>query len=66
MPLQLLSFSSEKKHSVRYDAAPGEQHPLVTSIYVMKEHLPRPFPARIRVTIEAAVPGSSTVASAEG
>lgn len=47
-----LHIASEKKHSVRYDAPKTDNDPLVTTIYVMKGHLPRPFPRVIKITIE--------------
>lgn len=50
---QILSLNEAKKHSVRYDADKVEADPLVTSIYVLKGHLPRPFPPRIKITVEA-------------
>lgn len=48
---QTLFLNEPKKHSVRYDAAPGSVKPLLTSIYVGKDHLPTPFPKVITVTI---------------
>lgn len=49
---QTLYLNEPKKHSVRYDAGPGESEPLLTSIYVSKTHLPRPIPDTIVVTVE--------------
>lgn len=47
----VLAFGEEKKHSVRYNTTTLES-PLLTSVYVSKDHLPRPFPQRIKVTVE--------------
>lgn len=45
-----LEFNSEKKHSVRYDdPAEGE---VVSSVYVNKAALPKPYPKAIKLTIE--------------
>lgn len=46
-----MKFNSEKKHSVRYDCE--AQDALLTSVYVRKADLPRPFPQNIVVTVEA-------------
>ena len=47
-----LTLREEKKHSVRYDAPRSAEDPLVTSLYVMKSHLSRPFKKQITVTIK--------------
>lgn len=52
MPIQIMQFNEEKKHSVRYDAAPGTVKPMLTSVYVMKTALPNPYPRSISVQIE--------------
>lgn len=44
-------INSEKKHSVRYDAAKSDDA-AITSVYVMKHSLPKPTPAKLTVTIE--------------
>lgn len=46
----VLEFNSEKVHSVRYDATGDE--PLVSSIYIKKSELTRPFPKKVKVTVE--------------
>ena len=48
----------EKKHSVRYDSAgevdaAGNVDSVATSIYVSKSVLKRPYPTRIRLTVES-------------
>lgn len=46
-----LIFKDEKKHSVRYDADPKEENPCVTSIYVLKAALTKPYAETIYVSI---------------
>lgn len=56
-----LEFTDEKKHSVRYDevGVDGEsdaeaiRNSVIGAIYIRKNHLPRPFPKFITVTVEA-------------
>ncbi len=48
-----LKLKDEKKHSVRYDADPSEQDPIVTNIYANKIALPRGrYPEQVTVTVE--------------
>lgn len=42
-------FNSEKKHSVRYDASSDD--PAVTSAYVMKKDLPKPYPQSFKMQL---------------
>lgn len=46
-----LTFTAEKVNSVRYDARHIDS--LLTTIYIRKAELPRPFPENIVVTVEA-------------
>ena len=48
----ILANPEEKKHSVLYKAAEGQQNPAVTSAYVMKTALGTPFPAKLKLTLE--------------
>ncbi len=41
----------EKKHSVCYNTT--QENPAVTSIYVMKTALPKPYPKKITVTLSS-------------
>lgn len=51
---QTLYFNSEKKHSVRYDCAPGSVKPMLTSIYVGKDSfVGKAFPRAVIVTVTA-------------
>lgn len=50
---QTLYLNDPKKHSVRYDSAPSEENPMLTSVYVGKKALPQPWPTVITVTVEA-------------
>ena len=45
-----MKINSEKKHSVRYDAI-GEAA-AITSVYVMRNHLPAKIPQTITVKLE--------------
>lgn len=47
-----MTFESEKKHSTRFDYTGPDTKPLLSSIYVMKDHLSNPRVKAIRVTIE--------------
>lgn len=50
----ILSAPVEKKHSVRYDAANGDENPAMTSAYISKDALAQlGNPPKIKVTIEA-------------
>lgn len=49
--IQKLIFAEAKLHSVRYNSPRGEGNPLVTSLYIMKEHLPVPFPNEVQLQI---------------
>lgn len=51
---QTVVLTEPKKHSVLYKAATDDPDPVVTSIYIMKGHLPRPFPQRVTLTFEPA------------
>lgn len=44
-----MSINSEKKHSIRYDAK--DNNAAITSVYVMKSSLPKPYPTNITITI---------------
>jgi len=44
-----MRMSKEVKYSVVYSSV--EPNPVVRAVYVMKEHLPRPFPSEIVLTI---------------
>lgn len=46
-----MKMNSEKKHSVRYDAI-SEDDPAITSVYVMKSSLIKPYPEKITIKIE--------------
>lgn len=45
-----MTINSEKKHSIRYDAA--DNNAIITSIYVMKSGLQMPYPQKITVKVE--------------
>jgi hypothetical protein len=45
-------LESEKKHSVRYNAASQADEEVLVSAYIMKTALTRPYPLKIKVTIE--------------
>lgn len=45
-----LHLKEEKKHSVRYDSK--ESDGALTSIYIMKSHLTKPWPQAVKVRIE--------------
>jgi len=44
-----LVMNSEKRHSVRYDAVGDD--PALTSAYIMKHSLPKPYPQTVKVTL---------------
>jgi hypothetical protein len=48
------TFKIEKeiKNTVRYAEEAEDRRPVVGTVYVDKYELPKPFPERIRVTIE--------------
>ena len=48
------SFKMEKetKNTVRYAEEAEDRRPVVGTVYVDQYELPKPFPERIRVTIE--------------
>ena len=48
----IMVFHSEKKNSVRYSAPEGTTEPAMTTIYIMKTALTRPFPRSITITLE--------------
>ena len=45
-------LEKETKNTVRYAEEAEDRRPVVGTVYVDKYELPRPFPERIRVTIE--------------
>ena len=48
------TFTQEKetKNTVRYSEESEDRHPVVGTVYFDKYALPKPYPERIRVTIE--------------
>ena len=48
------TFKQEKetKNTIRYAEEAEERRPIVGTVYVDKYELPKPYPERIRVTIE--------------
>ena len=42
----------ETKNTVRYSEESEDRRPVVGTVYVDKYELPKPYPERIRVTIE--------------
>lgn len=53
MKTSILNLGEVKKHSVRYNASENDKDPVVTSIYIMKTALERPWPTQVKLTIEA-------------
>ena len=47
-----LKLDKETKNTVRYAEEAEERRPVVGTLYVDKYELPRPYPKRIRMTIE--------------
>lgn len=47
-------LDKETKNTVRYAEEAEDRRPVVGTVYVDKYELPRPYPKRIRVTIELA------------
>jgi hypothetical protein len=47
----ILKLTEPKKHSVRYDAPEGTVDPILSSVYVSKRDLPKPFPAELEIAI---------------
>ncbi len=45
-------LEKETKNTVRYAEEAEDRRPIVGTVYVDKYELPKPFPERIRVTIE--------------
>ncbi|MFY9584030.1 MAG: hypothetical protein WAR21_06010 [Candidatus Acidiferrales bacterium] len=45
-------MDKETKNTVRYAEEAENQRPVVGTVYVDKYELPKPFPKRIRVTVE--------------
>ena len=45
-------MEKETKNTVRYAEEAEDRRPVVGTVYVDKYELPKPFPERIRVTIE--------------
>ena len=48
------TFKQEKetKNTVRYSEESEDRRPVVGTVYIDKYELPKPYPERIRVTIE--------------
>jgi hypothetical protein len=51
MAQSLMVLNSVKKHSVRYDAHPDDDNPVMTSAYISKSALPTPFPKDVLITV---------------
>ena len=49
---ETFKLDKETKNTVRYAEEAEGRRPVVCTVYVDKYELPRPFPKRIRVTIE--------------
>ena len=47
-------LDKETKNTVRYAEEAEDRRPVVGTVYVDKYELPRPYPKRIRLTIEPA------------
>lgn len=47
-----LYFNEEKKHSVRYDADKKDDEAVMSSAYISKTFLSKPYPKVITVTVE--------------
>ena len=47
-----LKQERETKNTVRYSEESEDRRPVVGTVYVDKYELPKPYPERIRVTIE--------------
>ena len=45
-------LDKETKNTVRYAEEAEDRRPVVGTVYIDKYELPRPYPARIRVTVE--------------
>lgn len=45
-------FDKETRNTVRYAEEAEGRRPVVGTVYVDKYELPKPFPKRIRVTVE--------------
>jgi len=45
-------LDKETKNTVRYSEEADDRRPVVGTVYMDKYELPRPYPQRIRVTIE--------------
>lgn len=50
----LFKLDKETKNTVRYAEEAEGRRPVVGTIYVDKEELPRPYPKKIQVTVEPA------------
>ena len=48
----MFKLDKETKNTVRYAEEAEGRRPVVGTVYVDKYELPRPFPKRMRVTIE--------------
>ena len=55
MKKQMLEFGYETKHSVRYNAEPGDPAPLMQSVYFAKSELGKKdgnFPKLVEITVK--------------
>lgn len=50
-----MNFQSEKKHSIRYDAA--DDNAEISSVYISKRALTSPYPKELIVTVSEPVSG---------
>ena len=48
----MFKLDKETKNTVRYAVEAENRRPVVGTVYVDKYELPKPFPKRIRVTVE--------------
>ena len=48
----MFKLNRETKNTIRYEEEAEERHPIVGMVYVNKSALPKPYPKKIRVTIE--------------
>jgi hypothetical protein len=52
--LATFKLEKETKNKVRYAEEAEDRQPVVGTVYIDKYELPKPFPEKIRVTIEPA------------
>jgi hypothetical protein len=50
----MFKFDKETRNTVRYVEEAENRRPVVGTVYVDKYELPKPFPRRIRMTVEVA------------